>query len=299
MAIDSRLIKEVLGKELEASLEFSCLGLSNTVHPGSLSFIDDKKYVDQVFGNDHIKGVLITKELASSIKTDKILIESEDPRWDYYTLYNFISHRDYKKQETEIAASAKVHKTASVSDFNVTIGENSVIGPNVTILPDVTIGSNCVVQPGAVIGSEGFEYKRTSKGVLPVFHDGKVIIEDNVEIGANTCVDKGFSFRHTIIQKNVKIDNLVHVAHGVQIGENSFIIACSMLAGSVTIGKNVWVSPNANIAPGLTVEDNAFVSLGAVVTKNVPAGQQVTGNLALPHEKFLKIFKANLQSLEQ
>src|SRR5438128_477676 len=146
MAIDSKLVKKVLSLEIASSFEFECLGLSNTVHPEALSFIDDEKYAAQVFGNENIKGVLITKELASAIKTDKILIETEDPRWAYYTLYNFISNRDYQKQETVIAASAKIHKTASISDFNVSIGENTIIGPNVTVLPDVTIGANCVLQ---------------------------------------------------------------------------------------------------------------------------------------------------------
>jgi len=280
---------------IETKTEEFFLALSNSVTPNTLTFCDTEKYLPQIKSNSNITGLFLTEEMKQKIqRNDLTEFVVEDPRYSFYYLLNEVSKEKYNRWESEVDKSAQIHKTAYVSDHNVSIGSNTIISANVTILADVTIGNNCVIQPGTVIGSEGFEYKKTSKGILSVFHNGQVVIKNYVEIGSNTCVDKGFSFRDTIINDNVKIDNLVHIAHGVQIDENSFIIASAMLGGSVTIGKNVWVSPNTSIAPGLTIGDNAFISLGAIVTKNVDTGQQVTGNFAIPHDRFLKNFKKSL-----
>jgi UDP-3-O-[3-hydroxymyristoyl] glucosamine N-acyltransferase len=184
-----------------------------------------------------------------------------------------------------------------IAETNVRIGQRSVIGPLVTILADVEIGEDCVVQPGTVIGSIGFEVKRTRHGVLSVVHDGIVRIGDRVEIGANTCIDKGFRNKPTIIEDDARIDNLVHVAHGVRIGRGAFIVAGSVLGGSVVVGAEAWLSINASIAPGVTVGEGAFVSMGSVATRDVPEGTQVTGNFAIPHQQFLRLFKQWLAGL--
>jgi UDP-3-O-[3-hydroxymyristoyl] glucosamine N-acyltransferase LpxD len=296
MIITSKEVAEILTIEIKRDFQFN-IGLSNSTLGETLTFCDDAKYVAEINNNPNIEGVITTEIFSSNFSNKKLVIQDSDPRYAFYTLLNTVGKRKYLKIPTQIHESAIIHPTAFVSEYNVCIGEQTVIGPNVSVLPDVEIGHNCIIQPNSVIGSEGFEYKRTSKGILPVFHDGKVIIKNNVEIGSNTCVDKGFSFRYTIIENDVKIDNLVHVAHGVQIEAGAFIIAGTILGGSTTIGKNAWLSINVSIAPGLRIGCNSFVSIGAVVTKNVADGEQVTGNFAIPHEKFLKLFKSNLQSL--
>jgi UDP-3-O-[3-hydroxymyristoyl] glucosamine N-acyltransferase len=302
MKIDAKLISETIGNVNLQGKEFTTLGLVSSKVEKTLTFLDEVKFLHEVINNENIEGVIttseISKEFIASGRSIELII-SEDPRYDFFTLLNKMGKLSYVEIPSVISKTAQISSEAYISAHNVTIGERTIVGPNVTILPDVSIGDDCVIQPGTVIGSEGFEYKRTSKGVLPVFHDGKVIIGNGVEVGSNTCIDKGFSFRSTVIDDNVKIDNLVHVAHGVHIGRNSFIIASAMLGGSVTIGRDVWVSPNTSIAPGLSIGDNAFISLGAVVTKNVEANQQVTGNFAIPHDTFLKIFKSNLRSLSK
>lgn len=294
------LTPERISKQLGVSINLRKnkyhLGLSNSQREDTISFCDNLKFLKEIEENKNITAVLVTEDISSLfLRPDLELIKVVDPRYHFFYLLNEIARELYKKFENEIHPSAKIHKRAFVAENNVKIGSNTVIEPNVTILADVEIGNDCIIRSGSVIGSEGFEFKRTSKGILPVFHDGKVIIRDNVEIGACTCIDKGFSFRDTIINDSVKIDNLVHIAHGVHIGENSFIIACAMVAGSVNIGRNVWISPNSNIAPGLKIGDDAFISLGSVVTKDVDDGQQVTGNFAIPHQKFLKNFKNSLK----
>ncbi len=269
---------------------FDKMALSNTNLSNTLSFLDDEKFVEVVNDNPGITGCIVTQELAYKL-VNKFVIIADDPRFTFYTLFNHIGRSRYVRIPSEIHPSAQIHPKAYVSEYNVVIGENTRIAANVTILEDVAIGSNCVVQAGAVIGSEGFEYKKTRSGILPVFHDGKVIIFDKVEIGANCCIDKGFSFRNTNIEDEVKIDNLTHIAHGVHIHKGAFIIAGTVLGGSTTVGKYAWVGINASVAPGVTILAKGFVSMGAVVTRDVLEGQQVTGNFAIEHQKFLSAFK--------
>lgn len=296
MRIDSKLIKEALGIESD---NINCDHMGQTAHidfTNMLTFLDSEKYIRQLENNVNVSAVFITDALSSKYnKTDIKKIICDDPRYCFYTLFNYIGEKDYVKSPSIIDPTAKIHPSACISEFNVNIGRNVIIDPNVTILPDVTVGDDCYIMPGAVLGSIGFEYKRTTKGVLPVFHDGKVILHDHVEIGANTCVDKGFSFRDTIISSHCKIDNLVHIAHAVHMGKNCFVIAGAMIAGSATLKDNVWIGPHANIAPQVTVGNNAFVTLGAVVTKDVADNEMVSGVFAIPHKKFLENLKKGLE----
>jgi UDP-3-O-[3-hydroxymyristoyl] glucosamine N-acyltransferase len=291
MKITSKFIKQIYNDKVRLTKEFYFLGLINSTRKGTLSFIDDNQFIQELNNNKSVSAVFVKKELIDKILRDDIeYIISDDPRYDFYDILNKSGEFFYEKKPSEISNSATIHETAYVSVFNVKIGDQTVIGPNVTILPDVEIGNDCVISPGVVIGSEGFEYKKTTKGILSVRHDGKVMILNSVHVGANTCIDKGFSYRDTIIGDNTKIDNLVHIAHGVQVGKNNFIIACSMIAGSVSIEDNVWVGPNSSLVPQLSISNNSFISIGSVVTKDVKEKEHVTGNFAIPHKKFLKSF---------
>lgn len=295
MLINDECITEFLGKKVEPKILCQNIGLVNTILPNSLSFLDDIEFLDKLNANHNISAVFTTNALSEKLRKGIISIIVDDPRYYFYSFLNFFSTRNYNKTPSVISASASIHPKAFVSDYNVMIGEHVCIEPNATILPDVKIGDHVIVRAGTVIGSEGFEYKRTSKGILSVKHDGRVIIGNHVEIGSNTSIDKGFSFRDTIIGEHTKIDNLVHIAHSVHIGKECFIIANSMIGGSCTIQDRVWIGPSASIAPQIIIEDEGFVSLGSVVTKNVGKGEWVTGNFAIPHSKFLQNLKKNLQ----
>jgi UDP-3-O-[3-hydroxymyristoyl] glucosamine N-acyltransferase len=296
MKITTQLINKVLQINIKEEMSFDNLGLSFSTIPRSLSFMESEAYAAEINSNANIKGVFILESLIHLITRSEIkLILSDDPRFDFYTLYNYAAKSEYQSLPNRIHADAIVHPQAWIADHNVVIGVGTIIEANASIYPDVHIGRDCRISAGAVIGKDGFEFKRTSKGVLRVIHDGKVVIADRADIGANTCIDKGFAFRDTIIGSDTKIDNLVHVGHGVQIGSRTFVAACAMLGGSTTIGSNVWICPNVSLNTYIKVNDDAYVSLGAVVTKDVEAGQQVTGNFAIPHDKFLAIFKSSLK----
>jgi UDP-3-O-[3-hydroxymyristoyl] glucosamine N-acyltransferase len=301
MNINSTQINQIIETDC-LDYNFSTLGLVNSTIENTLAFIDSEKFINEAIKNFNIKGLFILDEIKESIliqRPDIKLIICGDPRYYFYSLQNYIAHLNFEssKFESKISRTAQIHKSASISEYNVVIEDNVVIEPNVTILADVYIGKESIVRAGAVLGSEGFEHKRTSMGILSVKHDGKVIIGSNVEIGANCTISKGFAFLHTTIGNDTKLDNLVHVAHGVTIGDRCFLPACCMIAGSCVIGDDVWIGPGASISSQIKIDNQAFITIGSVVTKNVLEGDRVTGNFALSHQKFLRILKNNLTAI--
>lgn len=177
-----------------------------------------------------------------------------------------------------------------VIEEGVTFGERCILEANCVIRENSEIGNDVIIKSNSVVGGTGFGYvKDDASGAYDVIpHFGKVVIEDNVHIGSCTCIDRG-SLSDTIIKKGVKIDNLVHIAHNVKIGENSMIIACSMIAGSVEIGRDSWVAPSVSVINGIKVGDKAILGLGSVVTKSVDSNQTVLGVPAVDIRSFKKL----------
>lgn len=169
-----------------------------------------------------------------------------------------------------------------------TIGKNAVIHGNVHIYDNVVIGDNVIIHAGCIIGADGFGYLKEENEIINFPHIGGVLIGDNVEIGANTCIDRG-ALSNTEISDNVKIDNLVHIAHNVKIGRNSFIIANAMIGGSTIIGENTWIAPSSAIRDVITIGNDVMIGMGAVVTKSVDDNKTVTGNPAKSLEELKKI----------
>lgn len=223
--------------------------------------------------------------------TKKAVILSFNPRLDFIRVTNLLDKGPYFSGldksvkfvgENKISESVKIGASCVIS--NCTIGNNVTIYPNCTI-HNTIIGSNVNIYSGAQVGTDGFGYEIEKDGTLIKFsHFGRVIIKDNVDIGSNTCIDRG-SINDTVIGEGSKIDNLVHIAHNVEIGKNCVIIAQSMIGGSVIIKDNVWVSPASVIRDGLTIGCNSLVGMGAVVLKNIPENEIWIGNPA----KFFKL----------
>ncbi len=163
------------------------------------------------------------------------------------------------------------------------IGNNVLIYPNVSIREHVKIGSRVVIQSGVVIGSEGFGFVTIDGKHHRIPQIGEVLIEDDVEIGANVTIDRA-RFNKTIIGKGTKIDNLVQIAHNVVIGENCFIISLTGLSGSSSIGNNVTIAGQAGVAGHVHIGDGTIVAGRAGVTKSIPENSFVSGYPAKPHE---------------
>lgn len=167
------------------------------------------------------------------------------------------------------------------------IGKNCFIYPNCVIRERIQIGNNVIIHPGVCIGSDGFGYEAGPFGIIKIPQVGVVKIEDDVEIGANSTIDRA-RFGTTWIKTGVKIDNLVQVAHNAVIGEFSMLIAQSGVAGSSKLGQGVIVAGQAGISHGLNIGDGAKIGGQAGVTHDVPAGEAVMGTTAEPGRDFLK-----------
>jgi UDP-3-O-[3-hydroxymyristoyl] glucosamine N-acyltransferase len=217
-------------------------------------------------------------------------IQSEVPRRAFSSVLKQLFQ---KKQFFIISAKASIHQTVvygnkvSIGDFvviheNVRLGDNVVIGSNTVIHADTIIESDVSIGSNCTIGGVGFGYERDENGdYILIPHIGNVHLKNNVEIGNNTTIDRAV-MGSTILEENVKVDNLVHIAHGVWIKRNSLIIANSMIGGSTIIGENVWVAPSSSLINKIILEDGVTVGMGAVVVKNVAKDTVVVGNPARP-----------------
>ncbi|MDD5355262.1 MAG: UDP-3-O-(3-hydroxymyristoyl)glucosamine N-acyltransferase [Candidatus Omnitrophica bacterium] len=177
------------------------------------------------------------------------------------------------------------------------IGKDCVIYPNVSLREKTIVGDRVIIHNGTVIGSDGFGYDTKDGKHHKIPQVGFVVIEDDVEIGANVTIDRA-RLDKTLIGKGTKIDNLVHIAHNVTTGENCIIVAQVGISGSTKIGKNVTLAGQAGIAGHIAIGDNVIVGAQAGVTKSIPANTFVSGYPAKPHKEATKI-NAYIQRLPQ
>ncbi len=180
-----------------------------------------------------------------------------------------------------------LHPNVVIGD-KVTMGNDVQIFPNVTILERCKIGNRVKIHAGTVIGSDGFGFAPDGNKYYKIPHTGIVQIDDDVEIGSGNTIDRA-TFGKTWIQKGVKTDNLVHVAHNVTVGENSVLVAMVGIGGSVTIGKRAVLAGQAGVAGHLTIGDDVTVGPQAGVAKSVPSGETVSGTVAMPHRLWLRL----------
>jgi UDP-3-O-[3-hydroxymyristoyl] glucosamine N-acyltransferase len=168
------------------------------------------------------------------------------------------------------------------------IDEESILYPNVSIYPRTAIGKRVILHSGVVVGSDGFGYTKEGKKNVKIPQAGGVEIEDDVEIGANTTIDRA-TLGKTIIRRGVKIDNLVQVAHNVVIGEDSIIVAQVGIAGSTKIGSNVTLAGQVGTAGHIEIGDNVMVGGQSGVSHDLAANQAYSGSPAVPHRQFLRM----------
>ena len=179
----------------------------------------------------------------------------------------FIGPNVVIEENVSIADGVTVHAGVIIESDNI-IGDNSTIHPNVVIKTNTIIGRNCTIYSGSVIGSDGFGYAKDNDKWFAIPQIGKVIIGDNVDIGANSTIDRG-TLDDTIISSGVKIDNLVQIGHNCVIGENTIIAGCVGIAGSAKIGKNCAIGGAAMILGHLSIADNVIISPGSMITRSI------------------------------
>ena len=276
--------------------------------PGCLTFLANPKYTHFIY-TTQASAVLVKNDFHAEQEVNATLIRVDEPYKTLADLLNYVSSQTapVKKgieQPCYISSDVKVPETAYVGAFayighNVTIGENvkiypqAYIGDNVTLGDDVIIypgvkiyhgcriGNRCVVHAGTVIGGDGFGFAPREDGTYEkIAQIGIVILEDDVEIGANTAIDRA-TMGATVIHKGVKLDNLIQVAHNVEIGESTVMAAQVGIAGSTKIGKHNMIGGQVGFAGHITVGDNNGIGAQSGVPNSVGDGQRLLGSPAI------------------
>jgi len=265
---------------------------------GSLTFLsrDFVSHLSEIY--EHPASVILCDksfEINPSKLKDKAVLKLKDPRKAFSVIVN---STNLNTQERGIHPTALIHDSVTLGknvfigphviiEKNCKVGENTIIKGNNYLFESTSIGKNVIINPGAVIGKDGFGYVRDSSNELTKFpHFGKVTIEDDVEIGCNTVIDRG-ALMNTVIGKGSKIDNLVHVAHHVEIGENCMLASVSTMCGGAVLKDNIFVGPGVTVSNNIIVENNAHLTLGSTVVKDVGEGKRMTGYFSLEHKKYI------------
>ncbi len=193
----------------------------------------------------------------------------------------------YVGRAAEIGDGTTLFPGVFVGD-EVKIGERCLIHPNVAILWGCVIGNHVIIHSGSVIGSDGFGFVRQGRVSVKIPHTGIVQIDDDVEIGAGNCIDRA-ALGKTWIQRGIKTDNLVHIAHNVVVGEDTIIVAQAGISGSCRIGRGVIIGGQVGIIDHVEVGDRAMIGPQSGIAKPVPAAGVVSGSPAIPHRQWLKV----------
>ena len=281
--------------------------------PGALSFLSNPKYTNYIYETQS-SIVLVNRDFEPEHEIKATLIKVENAYESLAKLLTLYEMSCPKKTGIDslasISQSAKVGEGCYVGPFaciedgavignnvyihphvtvgcNAKIGDNCIIYPHVTVYHDCIIGNNCILHAGSVIGADGFGFAPSAQGFEKIPQIGIVILEDDVEIGANTCIDRA-TMGATIIHKGVKLDNLVQVAHNVEIGSNTVMASQVGIAGSAKIGEWCMFGGQVGIAGHIKVGDRVTVGAQSGIPGNTKSGVSLMGYPAIEPKQFAR-----------
>ncbi len=315
--------------EGDASVTVKNFGKIEEATKGQISFLANPKYEEFLYSTA-ASIIIINEKQSLKQKIDATLIRVPDAYAAFATLLtkyqelktqqlvgiqtpsyiaptvqigaqHFIAAFAYINEGAVLGSNVKIFSNAVIGE-NVKIGNNVTIHPGVVIYSDCIIGNNVTIHSGSIIGSDGFGFAPKEDGSFQkVPQLGNVVIEDDVEIGANTTIDRA-TIGSTIIRKGVKLDNLIQIAHNAEVGSNSVIAAQSGISGSTKIGKQVMVGGQVGFAGHISVADGVKITAQSGITKSVKIPNQVlTGNPAAEQKQSLRsqVYVKNLPELEK
>lgn len=315
MKVTVEKIAEILGGSVEGNPQTFINGLAKIEEADSndISFLANPRYTPYVYST-RAGAVLVSRDFKPEKPVSTTLIRVDNPYAAFTELLEMYNGTTPVKTGIEphafIHPSAQIGKNVYIGSFayidekaviednakifphvyvgsEVRIGENTVLYPNVTVYHQCQIGNNCVIHAGTVIGSDGFGFASDNGARRKVPQIGNVIIGNNVEIGANTTIDRA-TLGHTIIHDGVKLDNQIQIAHNVEIGENTVIAAKTGISGSTKVGKNCSIGGQVGMAGHLRIGNNVQVGAQSGITRNVKDGEVLIGSPALPAANFRK-----------
>jgi UDP-3-O-[3-hydroxymyristoyl] glucosamine N-acyltransferase len=298
---------KVIGDE---EVEISGVGPIEAARHGEITFIASSKYLPKL-AETNASAIVVSATVTTA---NKPLLCVDNPYLAFTKILSLFFQETYQPKGIDpnawISPSARLGEEMTVFPFvyigdrcrikdrvtlypgvyvgeDSSIGEESILYPNVTVYPRTVIGKRVILHGGVVVGSDGFGYVKEGKKNVKILQVGSVEIEDDVEIGANTTIDRA-ALGKTIIRRGVKIDNLVQVAHNVVIGEDSIIVAQVGISGSTKIGSNVTLAGQVGLVDHIEIGDNVMVGAQAGVTNDLAPNQAYVGSPALPHREFLR-----------
>lgn len=302
----SEICQEIGVEFTGEDIEISGLHTLTEANESQISFLNDAKYKDELPSTKAAAVFISSKDVDSLPSSTRALITDEV----YLKLAlasKFFAHEVSISSENPTVGSncqldtkATFGKGVILGDNvtvmagvylgdNVTVRDNTLIYPNVVVYHNSTIGKSCIVHAGTVIGSDGYGFAHTKQGEhIKLYQNGNVVIEDNVEIGANCTVDRAV-FGTTYIRKGSKLDNLIQVAHNCEIGEHSLLAAQVGLAGSTTMGRNTVMGGQSASAGHLHMGDFTTIAGKGGVTRSLKGGQTYAGFPAIEHKRWLKL----------
>ena len=289
-------IATILNCDYVGDDDFPVLGMNeiHVVEAGDIVFVDHPKYYDKAL-ESAATVVLINKEV--ECPPQKALLISDDPFRDFNTLTNFF--KPFEKATSLIAVSAKIGEGTVIQPGafvgnNVVIGKNCMIHSNVSIYDNCILGDNITIHAGTVLGADAFYYKNRPEGFDKLLSGGRVVIENNVDLGALCTIDKGVT-GDTLIKKGTKIDNQVHVGHDTVIGEKCLIASQVGIAGCVIIEDGVTIWGQVGIASAIIIGRKAVLLAQSGISKSLEANKTYFG---YPAEEARKKYK-ELASIRQ
>jgi UDP-3-O-[3-hydroxymyristoyl] glucosamine N-acyltransferase len=288
--------------------EFVGINTLKDAKSDELSFLENPKYLKDV-ENTKAGAVFIKKEFAHLLPSGTIALVDDEPYLKMALATKFFAKplvKDAPKgafvmdnvhigSDVLLGENVQILSGAFIGD-NVSIGDDTIIYPNVVIYNDSKIGARCKIHANSVIGSDGFGYAHTKMGEhIKIYHNGKVVIEDDVEIGSNSSIDRAV-FGETRIGKNSIIDNLVQIGHNCEVGPHCVIVSQTGIAGSSKLGRNVVMGGQSATAGHLSIGDFTTIAARGGVSKSIAGGKTYSGFPLMEHKLWLKL-QAKIQKL--
>ncbi len=322
MEFKAKEIAEILGGTVDGNPEAVVTDFARieSGKPGTICFFANPKYEHYVY-ECKADIIIVNKSFEPKQPVSATMVRVDDAYAAVASLLDYVtakkrSYKRYRGCRSRVSWSSKIGKKVYIGDFayigkkaqvgdytkiyehvyvgeGVTIGSNCIIYPGVRIYPGMVIGNNVIIHANAVIGADGFGFAPLEDGTWKkIEHTGNVIIEDDVEIGANACVDKS-QMGSTVIRKGAKIDDLCMVAHNVDFGMNSVMAAQSGIAGSTKIGEHCIIAGQVGIAGHITVADNTTLGAQTGVLGSIKeSGKVFMGSPAIPYKEYLRSYAA-------
>jgi len=272
-------IADIINSEYVGADDFPVFGMNeiHVVEAGDIVFVDHHKYYDKAL-QSKATVVLINKEVDCPM--GKALLISDDPFRDFNTLTHFFN--PFKSTSATVSSSAKIGKNSIIQPNafignNVSIGNNCTIHSNVSIYDNCVIGNNVTIHAGAVLGADAFYYKNRPEGYDKLLSGGRVVIQDNVDIGALCTIDRGVT-GDTTIKEGSKLDNQVQVGHDTVIGKKCLIASQTGIAGCVIIEDEVTLWGQVGVISGITIGKKAVVLAQTGISKSIEGGKSYFGS---------------------